>query len=103
MIKENLKDYILMVIQNQKIQEPYYSLLGDSVPLYDAIWNTEELMAKQLGIPEDIQSYFVREFVYWFTHQESIFAIYDEFGNQITTIDELVDYIVKVMEDKNNG
>lgn len=86
-----LKEYIKLLTQNNKDIEPYYNLLGD-ISLYDTIYETEMFIARLLNIREDIKDYVIDE---WAIEH----IVLDENNNPIETLDELVDFILKLEEE----
>ena len=86
-----LKEYIKLLTQNNKDILPYYNLLGD-ISLYDTIYETEMFIARLLNIREDIKDYVIDEWVI-----EHI--VLDENNNPIETLDELVDFILRLEEE----
>lgn len=86
-----LKEYIKLLTQNNKDIEPYYNLLGD-ISLYDTIYETEMFIARLLNIREDIKDYVIDE---WAIEH----IVLDENNNPIETLDELVDFILRLEEE----
>lgn len=91
MKREKIKAFIELLIENHKRQEPFISIIDD-MDLYQVIWDTEDALARALGIPEDIVDYTIRDYV------SGSGNIYDENDNKINTIDELIDFIIRYME-----
>ena len=98
--KEKFIDYVVVLIENRKIINQYQELLGDSLTIYDAIYDTEVFISTRLfNIPEEIEDNVIREFVWWITSDKNqVFAVYDENNNLITTITELASYVERLME-----
>lgn len=96
-MKEKITEFIELLIWNQKREQPFYNLIPD-IELYDLLWETEDALAKALGIPEDTMDYTVREFVSCYNSNFEICKVYDENDKLITSIGELVDFIIRDME-----
>ena len=86
--KDILKEYIQLLTQNHKDMTPYYNLLGD-ISLYDTITETEMFISRLLNIREDIQNYVIYE---WAMDCK----VLDENDNPIETLDELVNFILRL-------
>lgn len=82
------------------IEKPYYDLLGDTLEIYEAVWDTEQFIADWLGIPEDIMDYVIREYVSWVQYGHDFFVVRDEDENPITSVAALVDYICRLLEQR---
>lgn len=61
--KEMIREYIMLLQKNNKEVEPYYKLLGDSLTIYDTLYNTERYIAKLLHISTEGE-YSDFEFIY---------------------------------------
>lgn len=81
----SIREFIELLIDNNNRQEPFLKVIYD-MDLYDVIWQTEEALARELGIPEDILAYTIRDYVHGI-------AVYDENDNLITSVDELTAFV----------
>ena len=90
-MKEKLIDYFNLLLQNRREEDPYYQLLGDSLSIYETIWNTEMFIGKLLGIPEEWI-----ETVMEYSYSGSVCIN----GEIITDVEEFTNIILEVMEEK---
>lgn len=97
MNKQILKNYITLLTANNFQIKPYFDVLGDDLPIYETIYNTEQFIAELLDISEDIQN-IIREYVAWVIYGDEIFLVCDEDGNKILTLDGIADYVIRLME-----
>lgn len=97
MRREEIKNFIELLIENHRRQKPFISIIDD-MDLYQVIWETEDALAKALGIREDIMEYLIREYIYWVDDDCKKSHINDENNNKITNMDELLDCILRVMK-----
>jgi hypothetical protein len=94
--KENLKKFIELRVENEKVKEPFYDLIGTEMALYDIIDETEYQLAQALGISEA-----AREVIDDFAHygkirfsDKSFFEGESDYVEFVTEVDRLVDLIL---------
>ena len=96
-MKEKIITFIQLLIENEMRQTKFYDLLPE-IELYDIIWDTENAMAKTLGISEEMMDYTIRGFLCSYFSFFKNSHVYDENENEITTIEELADFIIRDIE-----
>lgn len=91
-MKEQIVNYLNLLIQNEKQKDAYYQLLGD-ISLLDTLYKTEEYIGKLLNIPEVMMEYVVFDFAI-------DGYVYDIDNNKLTTPEEVADLIISYMEEE---
>lgn len=91
-MKEQIVNYLNLLIQNEKEMKPYYQILGD-FSLLDTLYRTEAYIGKLLNIPEEMMEYVVFDFTF-------DGYVYDINNNKLTTPEEVADLIISYMEEE---
>ncbi len=94
MNKEIIREYVGLLMQNASVIRQYQSLIGDDLPIYDVIYNTEQFAAKALGIPEDEIDTIYEIVLTWVYNT---FPVFDENEDEIKDINELINYIYRII------
>lgn len=94
-MKEKLVEYINLRIQQEGELEQYKKLLGESLSIYDVLYETNEYIEKSLGITGDmadyIDDYAVTKAVHgWVPSPDS----YDYWYKEVRSVEDLAEYLI---------
>lgn len=84
--REQIKDFILLLQKSEREVKPYYDLLGDSLSIYETLYETQTYAAKLLHISDDGE-YSDWDFIYDF----AIFGYVNFEGEKVEDIERFLD------------